>query len=131
MAGTMRDDQLAPARPVVLGDVDLAGKNDRQPDPDLAGPGQRRARAIEARFAESAHPLDLRGLQGREHLVTPRVDDRWRRWGCGHSQLFDSIREPASVSWQGPGRGWNAIGTTMCVPGLRQARCGTPRILKR
>ena len=75
-AGAVGDDRLAAARLVVLGDVDLAGQDDGQTEADLADRGQRLARAIGADLAEPAHPLDLRRLQSREHLVAAGIDDR-------------------------------------------------------
>jgi hypothetical protein len=76
----MSDNELAASRMIMLGDLDLAGQDDRQALPDLAHFDQRLARAVGTEHAEPAQALDLRRGQRGKHLVSPRVDDRW----CWH-----------------------------------------------
>jgi hypothetical protein len=63
-------------------DGDLPGQNDGQAVTDLADFGQGVARRKRPEHAEAAEALDLRRLQSRKHLVSSRIDDRWR--GHGH-----------------------------------------------
>jgi hypothetical protein len=65
----MRNDSGAAARRIVLSDVDVPQKDDREAEISLADRRERFSRCIGTDFAEAPHPLDLGRLQNREHLV--------------------------------------------------------------
>ena len=87
-AGAVADDRRTAAGLIVLGDVDLPGQDDDQAVAHLADLGQRLPHAVGAHHAEPTHPLDLGCLQGGEHLVASRVEDRRFFWDRHrHSRL--------------------------------------------
>ena len=86
LARAMGDDEFAAARFIMLGDIDLAGKDDDEAIANLADLGQHLARPVGADLAEPTHPLDLRALQRRKHLVASSDDDRLCRYGHGSSR---------------------------------------------
>jgi hypothetical protein len=76
LAGPMRDDQIAAAGLVALGNVDAAGKDDDKPRTDLPGCQQRLAGGKGAYFAEPSHPLDLDPIEIGKHLIATSLDSR-------------------------------------------------------
>jgi hypothetical protein len=69
------DNRYSTARFVVLGNIDFPGQDDGQAVARFADSGQRLPRAIGADLAKPTHPLNLRRLQNRKHLVTSCVDN--------------------------------------------------------
>jgi len=58
----------------MLGDLDLAGGDQRQTVPALADPHQRLAGRIGVRRSKTPQPFELDRFQNRKHLLAPRGD---------------------------------------------------------
>ena len=78
-AGPMADNAEALAGFIDMGHVDPARQNDHQARADLPDGKERRALGEGAALAEAAHPLDLQGIEHRQHLLAALVYDRWSR----------------------------------------------------
>src|SRR5262249_16323235 len=68
---TMCNDFAMLAEAVVLGDLDLAARDDNEAGSDLAGGEELVARLENTALAEPAHPLDLERFEIGEHLIVP------------------------------------------------------------
>jgi hypothetical protein len=88
LARAMGDNELAAARLIVLGDFDFARQDDAEARAHRADRGQRLARGVGAHLAEPTHPLDVRALQRRKHLVASGGEDRLRRHCHGFSAFY-------------------------------------------
>ncbi len=75
-AGAVGDDRVATIELVAPSDGDLAREDDGQPVTDLADLHEGLARAIRPELPEPAQPVDLRRLEGREHLLPAGFDQR-------------------------------------------------------
>src|SRR3954452_20826972 len=81
----MGRDRHASSHVVVLTDIDLSGQDYGQPVTRVADPDERLARDVRSEFAKPTQPLDFGRLQGGEHLLTARVNERLGR--RGHTRL--------------------------------------------
>src|SRR5207247_2467457 len=75
-AAGVGDDQLTMTELVAPSDDDLARQDEDQPVTDLADLREGLARAIRPELPEPAQPVDLRRLEGREHLLPAGFDQR-------------------------------------------------------
>src|SRR5207247_1525759 len=90
-ARTVRDDRLVAPERVVLRDGDLTGQNDEHAGTDFAGRDEPLACAVGATLAEAPQTLNLRGLQGGEHLLVAGLDERARRRSHGVWRQYASF----------------------------------------
>ena len=94
----MGHDGMAMAELVVLGDRDLAGDQQGETVARFADLHQGLAGRVGARLAKPAQPLDLGGLEGREHLLATTVDKRGR--GRGHARELRRPPPSAPPAWR-------------------------------
>ncbi len=77
----VRDDNLRHRRLAPAGDGGVARENDRKAVAGFAEPHDRSARIEAAQLAEAPQPVDLGGLEHREHLFAARTDEGERWFG--------------------------------------------------
>ncbi len=85
-AWAISDDGLRVAVGGVVGDGDLAGKDDDHARRDLADPREKFTLAIGPHLAETSHSYNIGRRQSRKHLAMSRFDERGRHFGHDRSR---------------------------------------------